>query len=71
MPSIRDVAKQARVSTATASRALRGLPSVTAETRARVERVAAELDYVIPFNASSPPGGMTTGVWAFGQPARR
>jgi DNA-binding LacI/PurR family transcriptional regulator len=62
MPSIRDVAKQARVSTATASRALRGLPSVTAETRARVERVAAELDYVIPFNASSLASGRTNSV---------
>ncbi|WP_410616925.1 LacI family DNA-binding transcriptional regulator [Amycolatopsis sp. lyj-109] len=62
MPSIRDVAKRARVSTATASRALRGLPSVTAETRARVERVAAELDYVIPFNASSLASGRTNSV---------
>ncbi|MEU4251831.1 LacI family DNA-binding transcriptional regulator [Amycolatopsis sp. NPDC026612] len=62
MPSIRDVAKQARVSTATASRALRGLPSVTAETRARVERAAAELDYVIPFNASSLASGRTNSV---------
>ncbi|WP_410641099.1 LacI family DNA-binding transcriptional regulator [Amycolatopsis sp. lyj-346] len=62
MPSIRDVARQAHVSTATASRALRGLPSVTAETRARVERVAAELDYVIPFNASSLASGRTNSV---------
>jgi LacI family repressor for deo operon, udp, cdd, tsx, nupC, and nupG len=62
MPSIRDVANQARVSTATASRALRGLPSVTAETRARVERAAAELDYVIPFNASSLASGRTNSV---------
>lgn len=62
MPSIRDVARQAQVSTATASRALRGLPSVTAETRARVERAAAELDYVIPFNASSLASGRTNSV---------
>ncbi|EOD65396.1 LacI family DNA-binding transcriptional regulator [Amycolatopsis vancoresmycina] len=62
MPSIRDVAKQAQVSTATASRALRGLPAVTAETRARVERVAAELGYVIPFNASSLASGRTNSV---------
>lgn len=62
MPSIRDVAKQALVSTATASRALRGLPSVTAETRARVERAAAELDYVTPFNASSLASGRTNSV---------
>jgi hypothetical protein len=25
----------------------------------------------IPFRSSSPPGGTTTGVCAFGQPARR
>jgi LacI family repressor for deo operon, udp, cdd, tsx, nupC, and nupG len=62
MPSIRDVAKQARVSTATASRALRGLPSVTAETRARVEHAAADLDYVIPFNASSLASGRTNSI---------
>ncbi|MEU0534181.1 LacI family DNA-binding transcriptional regulator [Amycolatopsis tolypomycina] len=62
MPSIRDVARQAQVSTATASRALRGLPSVTAQTRARVERAAAELDYVIPFNASSLASGRTNSV---------
>ncbi|MBE8522098.1 LacI family DNA-binding transcriptional regulator [Amycolatopsis sp. H6(2020)] len=62
MSSIRDVAKQAQVSTATASRALRGLPSVTAETRARVERAAAELDYVIPFNASSLASGRTNSI---------
>ena len=62
MPSIRDVANHAQVSTATASRALRGLPSVTAETRARVQRAAAELDYVIPFNASSLASGRTNSV---------
>ncbi|MDX3187178.1 LacI family DNA-binding transcriptional regulator [Streptomyces sp. MN03-5084-2B] len=62
MPSIRDVAKQAQVSTATASRALRGLPSVTPATRARVERAAADLDYVIPFNASSLASGRTNSV---------
>jgi DNA-binding LacI/PurR family transcriptional regulator len=62
MVSIRDVARQANVSTATASRALRGLPSVTADTRARVECAAAELDYVVPFNASSLASGRTNSI---------
>jgi LacI family transcriptional regulator, repressor for deo operon, udp, cdd, tsx, nupC, and nupG len=62
MASIRDVARQANVSTATASRALRGLPSVTADTRARVECAAAELEYVLPFNASSLASGRTNSI---------
>ncbi|GAA3440187.1 LacI family DNA-binding transcriptional regulator [Kutzneria kofuensis] len=62
MPTIRDVARRAQVSTATASRALRGLPSVTATTRARVEHAAAELDYVAPFNAASLASGRTNSV---------
>ena len=44
--TIREVAAEAGVSVATVSRALRGLPSVSPATRARVEQVAAELDYV-------------------------
>lgn len=43
---IRDVARQTGVSTATVSRALRGLPNVSAETRVAVERVALELGYI-------------------------
>ncbi|MFC0433306.1 LacI family DNA-binding transcriptional regulator [Kutzneria buriramensis] len=62
MVSIRDVARYANVSTATVSRALRGLSSVTAETRARVESAAAELGYVLPFNASSLASGLTNSV---------
>jgi len=44
--TIRDVARRAGVSIATVSRALRDADSVTVETRARVTRAAADLDYV-------------------------
>ncbi len=43
--TIDDVARRAGVSVATVSRALRGLPHVSPSTRARVERIAEELDY--------------------------
>jgi LacI family transcriptional regulator len=44
--TIRDVAHRAGVSIATVSRALRDADSVTPETRARVTRAAADLEYV-------------------------
>ena len=44
--TIREVAKAAGVSVATASRALNGLSSVTAKTRAKIEATARELNYV-------------------------
>ena len=44
--TIRDVAHRAGVSIATVSRALRDADSVTPETRARVARAAADLEYV-------------------------
>lgn len=44
--TIREVAKAAGVSVATASRALNGLSSVTAKTRAKIEATAAELNYI-------------------------
>jgi LacI family transcriptional regulator len=44
--TIRDVAHRAGVSIATVSRALRQAEGVTAETRARVTRAAADLEYV-------------------------
>ncbi len=48
MPAtIEDVARTAGVSTATVSRALRGLPNVAPSTRNRIFQVAEELDYVI------------------------
>ena len=46
MVTIREVAKEAGVSVATASRALNGLASVTEPTRAKIEAAAARLDYV-------------------------
>lgn len=47
--TIREVAALAQVSVATVSRALRGLSSVSAATRERVEAAAAELDYTLPY----------------------
>ena len=44
-PSIEDVAREAGVSVATVSRALRGLPNVAEGTRSRVEAIAQEMNY--------------------------
>lgn len=44
-PSIEDVAREAGVSVATVSRALRGLPNVAASTRVRVQQAADEMHY--------------------------
>ncbi|MCB9139198.1 MAG: LacI family DNA-binding transcriptional regulator [Caldilineaceae bacterium] len=53
MPAtIEDVAKLAGVSTATVSRALRGLPNVIPSTQERVFHAAQELGYVIPTHLS-------------------
>ncbi len=60
--TIRDVAREAGVSTATVSRALRGLPNVDDSTRARVQRVAANLDYVISPSASRLASGRTGSI---------
>ncbi|HEV7624438.1 MAG TPA: LacI family DNA-binding transcriptional regulator [Amnibacterium sp.] len=46
MTSIHDVARHTGVSTATVSRALRGLPNVSPKTREAVQAAAAELGYV-------------------------
>lgn len=54
-----DVARAAGVSTATVSRALRGLPNVTPTTRDRVRRAAAALGYVPSRSASSLASGRT------------
>ncbi|HET8614412.1 MAG TPA: LacI family DNA-binding transcriptional regulator [Actinomycetales bacterium] len=59
MSRIEDVARVAGVSTATVSRALRGLPKVSEHTRARVLAAAAELDYVASPTAASLASGKT------------
>ncbi|MDT0345493.1 LacI family DNA-binding transcriptional regulator [Streptomyces litchfieldiae] len=57
--SIIDVARRAEVSTATVSRALRGLPNVSEATRERVLRAAEELSYHVSPQASSLASGRT------------
>lgn len=59
---ITDVAKLAGVSAATVSRALSGNGRVSATTREKVTRVAAELGYVVSSNASSLASGRTRNV---------
>ena len=46
MVTMREVAKAAGVSVATASRALNGMANVTRETREKIEAAAAQLDYI-------------------------
>jgi LacI family repressor for deo operon, udp, cdd, tsx, nupC, and nupG len=60
--TIEEVAQRAGVSTATVSRALRGLASVTPETKFRVEQAARELDYVISPSASRLASGKTSTI---------
>lgn len=57
--SLNDVAERAGVSTATVSRALRGLPVVSEPTRARIVAIAEELGYVISPSASRLASGRT------------
>src|SRR5215831_19389676 len=59
---IDDVARLAGVSTATVSRALRGLPAVAEQTRARVTEAAARLGYVASPHASRLAGGRTGAI---------
>ncbi|MGC9666349.1 LacI family DNA-binding transcriptional regulator [Planosporangium sp. 12N6] len=62
MAKIDDVARLAGVSTATVSRALRGLPVVNPQTRDRVLSAAAELGYVASPSASRLAGGRSGSV---------
>ncbi len=59
MTSIDDVARAAGVSTATVSRALRGLPNVSELTRERIRGIADQLGYVASSNASGLASGRT------------
>jgi LacI family repressor for deo operon, udp, cdd, tsx, nupC, and nupG len=63
-PTVQDVAARAHVSAATVSRALRDVPNVAPETRARVREVAEELGYRPDPHASRLAAGrtMTVGV---------
>ena len=60
--TIKDVADAAGVSTATVSRALRGLPNVDATTRERIQKIAHDLDYVISPSASRLASGRTGSI---------
>ena len=57
--TITDVAREAGVSVATVSRALRGLDRVSPLTRQRVQRIASELSYVASPTATSLASGRT------------
>lgn len=61
-PSINDVARAAGVSTATVSRALRGLPNVSAATAAKVKQVAEQLGYSASPAAVSLASGATRNI---------
>lgn len=58
-PSIEDVAREAGVSVATVSRALRGLPNVADKTRLRVKDIADELQYRADPSAARLATGQT------------
>ena len=67
MANLRDVAKRAGVSVATASRAANGSAGVREETRRRVECAMRELLYV-PASRSAPTGAIGLLVPEFGNP---
>ncbi|WP_077489651.1 LacI family DNA-binding transcriptional regulator [Sinomonas mesophila] len=76
MVGIEDVAAAAGVSTATVSRAIRGLPRVSPKTRARILETAKELGYVPSSSASRLASGKTRTIgvlapyvdrWFFGK----
>jgi DNA-binding LacI/PurR family transcriptional regulator len=59
-----DVAREAGVSTATVSRALRDIPGVSIATRERIKRIADDLSYVVSPEASRLSSGSTGRVAA-------
>lgn len=62
MTGIKDVAREVEMSTATVSRALRGLPGVSEETRSRVRETARRLGYVPSPSAAGLASGQTRTV---------
>jgi DNA-binding LacI/PurR family transcriptional regulator len=62
MTGIKDVARELRMSTATVSRALRGLPGVSDSTRERVQQTARALGYVPSPSAARLASGQTNTV---------
>ena len=62
MTGIKDVANELKMSTATVSRALRGLPGVSDTTRERVRQTARALGYVPSPSAARLASGQTNTV---------
>ena len=62
MTGIKDVARELEMSTATVSRALRGLPGVSDATRERVQQAAQQLGYVPSPSAAGLASGQTRTV---------
>jgi DNA-binding LacI/PurR family transcriptional regulator len=62
MTGIKDVAREVEMSTATVSRALRGLPGVSEQTRDRVRETARRLGYVPSPSAAGLASGQTRTV---------
>jgi DNA-binding LacI/PurR family transcriptional regulator len=62
MPTIRDIAERAGVATSTVSRALSNPQRVNARTRERIEKIAAELNYVPSTQARGLSSGRTGAI---------
>ena len=62
MAGIKEVAEEAGVSTATVSRALRGLHHVNQQTRAKIIAAAEKLNYPLTPERSSATNGRTNSV---------
>ena len=62
MTGIKDVAREVGLSTATVSRALRGLPRVSPETREQVLEAATRMGYVASTHAASLASGQTHAI---------
>ncbi|MEE2523157.1 LacI family DNA-binding transcriptional regulator [Pseudarthrobacter sp. J75] len=62
MPGIKDVAELSGLSVATVSRALSGKGNVSAESRDRARRAAAELGFIPSYHAASLASGRTQNV---------